>query len=648
MRTLKTLNALGLATLAVCALFLACCASVTALAQPTITNGPRTQFAWAGKRVALSATVTGKAPFQFQWQLNGTNLIGSTNMMLAFPQVQLTNNGAYRLVATDSTASATSQVAQVMVRSWPQPTGPRIPELARLDTNMQSILLTYAIPGGSLAVVKDGRLVFTSGYGWADVENDEPFQPDSRCLIASLSKTITAAAVMKLVEDGKVSLDTGVFSLLNLQPPHYAGAVFDSRWTNITVRHLLSHTAGWNSSSARNPLGGTEFEPEFWPDWAAQDLGLSGPATPTDIVRWMLGKPLQADPGTHYAYSTFGFVVAGRVIEKITGEPYEMAVGQLLAEVGITRIQLGPDSRAERATGEVLHYLNPSATASIWGIGSWAEPKPFDFDLPYAYPVTLFDAGGGLIACAMDYARFVAAIDGLPTFPDVLSTNSVKTMAGGSLGWDSVTSVNPTTGIWNKYGAWLGCNSHSTKWLNGVIFVFVLNSCAVDASGNNWVDTDLYNLLTLSMASVSWPTNDLFAATLSYEAWRAKYFSTSELADPTVSGDDADPVGDGIPNLLAYASGLDPRVPNEPPKLVASVSVSNGVASLVVSFRRLLLTYELDYNLESSADFSTWSPVTGQVDEPSLNADGTVTTSVHAGSPADSSARFFRLRVSRK
>ena len=135
---------------------------------------------------------------------------------------------------------------------------------------MQSMLLTYAIPGGSLAVVKDGRLVFARGYGWADVEHDEPFQPDSRCQIDSLSKTITAATVMKLVEEGEVSLDTRVFSLLNLEVPHYAGAVFDSRWTNITVRHLLSHTAGWNRDTAMNPLGSTPFDPVLWPDWAAR------------------------------------------------------------------------------------------------------------------------------------------------------------------------------------------------------------------------------------------------------------------------------------------------------------------------------------------------------------------------------------------
>ena len=334
----------------------------------------------------------------------------------------------------------------------------------------------------------------------------------------------------------------------------------------------------------------------------------------------------------------------------LTGQPFELAAEQLLAEAGITRVQLGANSPATRDIGEALCYLNPAITAPA-GIGSYFEPKPFDFNLPYAYPAIMFDAAGGLIASAMDYARFVAAIDGLPTFPDILSTNSVATMAGGSLGWDSVSSSDPNTGIWTKEGDLFGSNSRSTKWSHGVIFVFLLNSLAPDASGND-VDTDLNSSLTSSIAALtnsgSWPTNDLFAATLCYQAWRAKYFSTSELADPAVSGDDADPDGDGIPNLIEYASGTNPRVPNEAPKLVASLSASGGGPSLVVSFRRLLLAYELDYNLEASPDLQSWSPVTGEVDEASLNADGTVTTSVHAGSPADSSSRFFRLRVSRK
>jgi hypothetical protein len=147
---------------------------------------------------------------------------------------------------------------------------------------------------------------------------------------------------------------------------------------------------------------------------------------------------------------------------------------------------------------------------------------------------------------------------------------------------------------------------------------------------------------------VSWPTYDLFDATLSYDAWRAKSFSPVEFADPTASGDQADPDDDGIPNLLEYAQGTNPLVLNEAPKLTASLSMADGGTSLVLNFRRLLLAHELDYRVESSPDLQTWSPMTGQEAEPELHADGTIMASVHAGSPADSAARFFRLRVSRK
>ena len=160
---------------------------------------------------------------------------------------------------------------------------------------------------------------------WLDIEHDEPFQPDSRCRIASLSKTIASAAVMKLVEAGKLDLNDRAFRLLNLEPPSYPGAVNDSRLTNITVRHLLNHTGGWIASTAKNPLGGTGFDAAWWTDWTVQDLGLTPPPTPTDFVRWMMGKPLQANPGSQWSYSNVGFIVAGRVIEKITGQAFEMA-----------------------------------------------------------------------------------------------------------------------------------------------------------------------------------------------------------------------------------------------------------------------------------------------------------------------------------
>ncbi|MCI0535178.1 MAG: immunoglobulin domain-containing protein, partial [Verrucomicrobiales bacterium] len=107
---------------------LACGAALTATAQPTISTDPRTQFAWEGRRVTLSVTANGVLPLTYQWQLNGTNVPAATSRTLTLVQAQLTNDGGYRIVVTDTSGATTSKVAQVLVRRWPQPTGPRIPE----------------------------------------------------------------------------------------------------------------------------------------------------------------------------------------------------------------------------------------------------------------------------------------------------------------------------------------------------------------------------------------------------------------------------------------------------------------------------------------------------------------------------------------
>ncbi|MFO1500399.1 MAG: serine hydrolase [Verrucomicrobiota bacterium] len=605
-----------------------CCAWTSTIAQPTISSSPRSQFAWEGKRIKLSVTATGSAPVSYQWQMNGINLVDSTNRSLSISQARLADSGLYTVVVSDPEGTKTSDAGQVLVRSWPKPTGPRIPELARLDTNMQTVLLNHGIPGGSLAVVKDGRLVFARGYGWANVEGFEQFYPDSMCQIASLSKTITAAAVMKLVDEGRLDLTNRAFSLLTLQPAQYPGATNDSRLTNITVRQLLNHTAGWVSSTAKNPLGGAGFDGAFWPVFTMQELGIARPATPTEFVRWMMGKPLQAIPGRQYAYSNVGFLVAGRVVEAITGQSFETVARQLLAQAGITRTRLGRNTLVERFPSEAVCYLHPSITGvDIVGQDNWAEPKPLDSNLPYAYPLTTLEAAGGFVASAIDHARLVAAIDGLASFPDILTTNSVSAMASDVLGWDNFLSsgTDPQTGIWGKLGVLPGAIAKAVKWRNGVIFVYLLNSWEKEA------DPELYDRLTGSFASGPWPTNDLFSATLSYEAWRGAHFSVVELSDPLVSGEQADPDGDGLPNLMEYSQGLNPRRGNEQENSNAHISANHDGMSLIVSFRRLLLAHELDYQLEASGDFQAWSPAGGQETETSLNADGTITVSSNVG-----------------
>src|SRR5579862_146193 len=211
-------------------------------------------------------------------------------------------------------------------------TGADQPAMASFDRMLTALMQKYEIPGGAVAVAKNGRIVFAHGYGWADRENREAAAPDSLFRIASLSKPFTSAAILKLVEEGKLTLDDHPFGILNLKPP--PGRKQDPRLATITIRELLQHSGGWDRDKA--------FDPMFIPVKAAKEVGAPVPASCETVIRYMLGEPLQFDPGTKYAYSNFGYCVLGRVIEKLTGRPYEAYVQQeILAPIGITRMRIG-------------------------------------------------------------------------------------------------------------------------------------------------------------------------------------------------------------------------------------------------------------------------------------------------------------------
>jgi N-acyl-D-amino-acid deacylase len=150
-------------------------------------------------------------------------------------------------------------------------------------------------------VVKDGRLVFARGYGNADRDAQTPVQPWSLFRLASLSKPITAAAVLLLVQRGKLSLDQRVFDILSYEP--LPGESVDPRLATVTIRHLLEHSGGWNRD--------TTFDPMFMPVAIAAATGTPAPATTDSIIRFMMGKPLQFNPGSDYNYSTSATLCSG-------------------------------------------------------------------------------------------------------------------------------------------------------------------------------------------------------------------------------------------------------------------------------------------------------------------------------------------------
>jgi len=149
-------------------------------------------------------------------------------------------------------------------------TGIAVPSMANVDVAVSKLMTEWHIPGGAVGVMKDGRLVYARGFGYADVDLQKKATPDALFRIASVTKPITKAAILKLVEQGKFSLDAPAFALLpNLSP--LPGATVDPRLATITVRHLLDHTGGWDRDISGDPM--------FLPAQIAAATGTPAPAS---------------------------------------------------------------------------------------------------------------------------------------------------------------------------------------------------------------------------------------------------------------------------------------------------------------------------------------------------------------------------------
>src|SRR5262245_30126827 len=121
-------------------------------------------------------------------------------------------------------------------------------ELASFDDMMHSFMAEKEPPGASLAVARAQKLVYARGFGMADRQKGQTVEPRNLFRIASISKPITATAIMLLVEQNKLQLDAKVIDVLKLSSPT------DKRWNNITITHLLHHTGGWDRGVSFDPM----------------------------------------------------------------------------------------------------------------------------------------------------------------------------------------------------------------------------------------------------------------------------------------------------------------------------------------------------------------------------------------------------------
>ncbi len=267
--------------------------------------------------------------------------------------------------------------------------------LQAVDSLIDTYMSTYNVPGLSMAMSNGGRLVFARARGWADRDAWTALSVRHRMRIASVSKPITSAATMLLAENGALALSDLVFGAAGRLGKTYGTLSYGSAEVSITIDHLLTHLSGFQNSPT---------DPMF--DQPDRDQA--------SLIGWVLDtrNPVTT-PGTNYQYLNFGYLLLGRVIERVTGQGYADHVRvAILTPAGVTSMQIAGDTLATRATDEVVYY------------GQGGED-------PYGMKVARMDAHGGWIATPIDLLRFLRVVDGRDG-SDVLTTASVTTMTTGT------------------------------------------------------------------------------------------------------------------------------------------------------------------------------------------------------------------------
>ena len=415
--------------------------------------------------------------------------------------------------------------------------------LALIDNAMRSYMQSNQIAGLSLAIARQGKLVYARGFGLADMEAGENAHPHHRFRIASVSKPLTAAAILKLDED-----DGEAFSILDRTvfggASSLLGAIYGtnaySTWeTQFTLRQLLNHTTGM-STNGNDYLFDNAYGTNH-----AQVIG--------DYLDQ--NDPVNA-PGTISDYSNMGYCMAGRVIERLSGKSYEQYVkDKILAPCGIGEMEIGGGTLAERKPLEVRYYD--------------AQGKD-----PYALSPRRMDAHGGWLGKPIDLLLFARRIDGDSSQVDILSAASTAQMAMGS-------GPDPTYGLgvaWLNAGVFPAHNGSMSgtgavlvRRSDGFSFAYARNTRP--ATNNDTGSVAFANLVIGLIDTISatngWPSYDLFSGgNPKFGEWVNFKFgreAREQFSLQNFWSAEADPDFDGLPNIAEALFDTDPLARNAAP-----------------------------------------------------------------------------------
>jgi CubicO group peptidase (beta-lactamase class C family) len=347
----------------------------------------------------VNAAVQISGPGGYAQTVNATTTlarIAAGSYQFALGIVHQGDTAWYPDVTSDSLTVAGPAGATFRVYYGPLPvTGAYVPELVPFDSAMFAYMSARDIPAGAIAVSHGGITYMERGFGWLDPARTEPVPPNALFRLASITKPLTYEAIESLIAAGKVTASTAVYPLLGITP--LPGAVVDPRIYTITVQNLIDHKGGWDDSVPGVP--DWVFESRY----VAQQMGLTTPPTKYQLAQYMMGQPLQHNPGTVYAYSNFGYSLLGLVIEHVSGEPYFTYLEQaILDPIGASDVHLAASLLSAQSSREP-YYSDPGTNCSVFSIATCVT-------VPEAYGgfyIEAFDSFGGLDASAPTLLTFL-------------------------------------------------------------------------------------------------------------------------------------------------------------------------------------------------------------------------------------------------
>ena len=372
------------------------------------------------------------------------------------------------------------------------------PQAAALDSYIERFMRRWEIKGGSLAVMKDGRLIYSKGYGWADEERGIPMSPGHIMRIASLSKLITATAIMQLCERRVLNLEDRVFGDGGILDCPQFSRIRDKRARSITVEHLLRHEAGFTMHRG---------DPMFTTRSIIIREGLDTVPDMDRIIEYALGDRLGYTPGTGFRYSNLGYLILTKIVEVCSGMDYEEYCQEnILHPAGCYDMHLARNLYEDRYPNEVRYYETHEA-----------EPVPaFDNSgdtLWRSYGGSNIEGllgAGAWVASPAEFVRFTASIDGDPSVPDVISPESVRMMTADPdhpyrpIGWVRAGEHSD----WSRTGTLAGTSALVKRQSNGYIWMFATNTSSWKGSRFTRDIDRMYR--TASSRIAEWPARDLY------------------------------------------------------------------------------------------------------------------------------------------